>query len=168
MTTYINIFGGPGIGKSNAAMKLSRDMNISGKKVEYVTEFAKDLVWEDRDKTLSIQPYVTIKQYRNLIRLDGVVDYVVTDAPILMGNVYGKLYSNMPYSYYKFILDLHNRMDTININLIRRFPYKSYGRHQTEDEAKQIDNMIKDMLLEYDVNFVEMYPDEICFDRFDL
>lgn len=165
MTKFINIFGGPGIGKSNAAMFISREMNISGKKVEFVPEFAKDLVWENRKKTLSIQPYVTMKQYRNLIRLDGVVDYVVTDAPILMGIVYAKLYSNMPQSYYDFVFDLHTQMDSINVNLIREFSYQTYGRNQSEEDAKLIDKMIKNMLDDYKVNYFESIPSKLRFDE---
>ena len=81
MTKYINIFGGPGAGKSTTAALLFAEMKSGGFKVELVTEVAKDFVWEDRSTTLSIQPYITIKQHRNLVRLKGKVDYVITDAP---------------------------------------------------------------------------------------
>lgn len=81
MTTFINLFGGPGTGKSTAAASLFAEMKKKGMDVELVTEVAKDFVWEERQKTLEIQPYITVKQYRNLFRLKGKVDYVITDAP---------------------------------------------------------------------------------------
>jgi len=58
MTKYINIFGGPGAGKSTTAALLFAEMKSGGFKVELVTEVAKDFVWEDRSTTLSIQPYI--------------------------------------------------------------------------------------------------------------
>lgn len=60
MTTYVNIFGGPGVGKSTTAADLFVAMKKAGYNVELVTEVAKDFVWEDRSTTLTIQPYITI------------------------------------------------------------------------------------------------------------
>jgi predicted ATPase len=100
MTKFINIFGGPGVGKSTTTAALFSVMKMSGYNVELVTEVAKDFVWEDRATTLTIQPYITIKQFRNLIRLKGKVEYVITDAPILLGCVYADKYApHLPSSY---------------------------------------------------------------------
>ena len=147
MTTYINFFGGPGVGKSTAALDLALYMKKSGFKCELVTEVAKDLVYENRHTTLSIQPYVTIKQYRNLARLNNCVDYVITDGPILMGCVYAKIHqSDLPDSYIEFIKDLHLSMHTINVLLERKFKYQTYGRLQTYEDAILIDKEIKKFL----------------------
>lgn len=62
MTMYVNLFGGPGAGKSTTAASLFAEMKKLGKNVELVTEVAKDFVWEERQKTLEIQPYITVKQ----------------------------------------------------------------------------------------------------------
>jgi deoxyadenosine/deoxycytidine kinase len=149
MTKYVNIFGGPGVGKSTAAASLFVEMKKLGLKVELVTEVAKDFVWEDRLTTLSIQPYITIKQFRNLVRLKGKVDYVITDAPILLGCVYADKYApTLPSSYKNFIVDLHRyELDpSINIVLQRSFKYDSTGRYQNEDQAKELDRDILKVL----------------------
>lgn len=162
MTKFINIFGGPGVGKSTAALSVTRELKISGISVELVTEVAKDFVWEKRSKTLDIQPYVTIKQYRNLIRLDNEVDYVVTDAPILMGIVYADIYNpTLPKSYDLLLTDLHNDMDTINILLVREFEYQTYGRNQDENGAIDIDKRIYKMLEASNANYSLIKPTEI-------
>lgn len=146
MTVFINLYGGPGAGKSTAAASLFAEMKKMGKNVELVTEVAKDFVWEERNKTLEIQPYITVKQYRNLYRLKGKVDYVITDAPILMGCVYAELYANdLPRSYKDMTVDLHREVlnPRVDIYLERAYAYNSNGRYQTEQQAIAIDAMIE-------------------------
>lgn len=167
MTKYVNIFGGPGVGKSTTAAGLFIEMKKSGYKVELVTEVAKDFVWEDRSTTLSIQPYITIKQFRNLIRLKGKVDYVITDAPILLGHVYADKYApTLPLSYKQFILDLHNQELNPNVNLLlnRSFSYDETGRYQNETVAKEIDQDIEDMLVSTNCRFTKVNPKTTSID----
>lgn len=164
MTVYINIFGGPGVGKSTTAASLFVEMKRQNMNVELVTEVAKDFVWEDRSTTLSIQPYITIKQFRNLVRLKGKVDYVITDAPILLGCVYADRYApNLPASYKQFIVDLHKQeLDpSVNIVLQRTFQYDSTGRYQTEDEAKELDIDIMRVLNDNSVRWRSVYQNDI-------
>ena len=161
MTLYVNIFGGPGTGKSTTAASLFVEMKRLALKVELVTEVAKDFVWEDRMTTLSIQPYITIKQFRNLIRLKDKVDYVITDAPILMGCVYSDMFTpHLPVSYKQFIIDLHNQElnPSINIQLQRSFKYDTTGRYQTEDQAKEIDSRIANVLSETGTDILSISP----------
>lgn len=149
MTKYINLFGGPGVGKSTTAAAIFVEMKRRGMNVELVTEVAKDFVWEGRMKTLDIQPYVTIKQFRNLYRLKGKVDYVITDAPILLGCIYADKYApTLPASYKQLIVDLHKQeLDpSVNIVLERLFDYDSNGRYQSEEEALQLDRDIQNIL----------------------
>jgi predicted ATPase len=161
MTKYINLFGGPGTGKSTTAAALFVEMKKAGYKVELVTEVAKDFVWEDRATTLTIQPYITIKQFRNLVRLKGKVDYVITDAPILLGCVYADLYaSHLPASYKQFILDLHKQeLDpSVNIVLRRAFEYDATGRYQNKDQAEGIDLAISEVLQSNSIRWTPLNP----------
>lgn len=156
MTTYINLLGGPGAGKSTIAYGLVYTMNISGISAELVPEFAKDLVWEKRHKTLDIQPYVSMKQFRNLKRLDGQVDYVVTDGCILKDAIYAKMYApELEQSYYDLLLSLHKQLgNSINILLERKHAYSTTGRLQNEQEADSIHNSIKSYLSQNNINYI--------------
>lgn len=163
MTTFINIFGGPGSGKSTTAARLFHEMKIAGYDVELVTEVAKDLTWEKRIETLKIQPYVTIKQYRNLVRLKGKVDYVISDSPIVLGLVYADLYNmDLPKSYWDFIRDLHDEIlePSINVLLRRSFKYQENGRNQNEEGAIELDEMIADKVKHLS-NVLHLRPDEV-------
>ena len=147
-TTYINLFGGPGVGKSTLAAELFYKKKRQGDNVEIVTEFAKDLVWENRTSTLANQPYVTCKQYRNLKRLQGKVRYVITDAPVLLGAIYGKIWNpELGLPWENFVQWMHNDLgDSENFVLTRRHNYDPNGRLQTAQEAKSIDARIPDLL----------------------
>lgn len=148
MTTFINLFGGPGTGKSTAAAEIFAIMKAQNKSVELVTEVAKDFTWENRQDTLAIQPYVSMKQYRNLQRVNGKVEYVVTDSPLLKDKIYADLFApTLPGSYWTLLEDLHNDLGKhINILLTRNFEYAPEGRNQTLQEAKNIDERLASML----------------------
>lgn len=140
----INLYGGPGVGKSTIAASLFAAMKWRKMNVEYVTEYAKDLVWEGRHGLLSDQLYITAKQNRRLKRLEGQVDWAITDSPLLLGHIYaGK---DTPESYHRVVDDTYNSYVNINVRLLRRKDYVKIGRMQTEDEAKEIDDQIHRML----------------------
>ena len=94
MTKVINLFGGPGAGKSTTAAGLFYEMKVRDIKCELVTEYAKDMTYEKRTNILSDQLYILAKQNRKLIRLVGEVDYIITDSPLLIGLMY------VPVNYY--------------------------------------------------------------------
>ena len=47
-TVVINLFGGPGAGKSTCAMEICSELKKHGLSAEYVQEYAKELVYENR------------------------------------------------------------------------------------------------------------------------
>jgi len=89
-TKVVNLFGGPGVGKSVLAAGLTYEIASRGVHVELVDEFAKQLTWEDRRTELENQVYVFAQQHRKIQRLVGKVPFVVTDSPLLSGIVYTK------------------------------------------------------------------------------
>jgi len=160
MTTYINLFGGPGVGKSTLAAELFARFKKQGKSVELVTEFVKDLVWENRQSTLEIQPYVSMKQFRNLVRLRGKVDYVITDSPLIKDLVYARRYApDLPQAYHELLFRLHESLvDSINILLSREWEYDRVGRYQDEDQARELDAELRFMLELHEVDYYECSP----------
>lgn len=150
MTTIINFFAGPGAGKSTLAAGLFYEMKMRGKNVELVTEFAKDLVWEERHKTIMNQPYIFGKQYNRIMRLIDKVDYIITDSPLLMLCLYAS--ENCPASFINSVIDISETFDNINYFVERVKPYEHIGRIQTFEEAKIIDGRIL-KLLEANVDY---------------
>lgn len=145
-TTIINLFAGPGTGKSTTAAGIFHFMKLAGVNAELVTEFPKDLVWAERFSCLSCQPYIFGEQYYRLYRLLDKVKFIITDSPILLSIVYNKDY---PASFNKAVIDIFNSMNNWNFYLKRgSHPYNPKGRSQTLKEAEQIDEGIVRALLD--------------------
>lgn len=139
----VNLYGGPGTGKSTTAAMVFSLLKQKGVNAEYVPEFAKDLTWHGRQETLRDQVYVLGKQHHKLFMLSEQVDVVVTDSPILLTLYYGKDHFE---SLRELALDLYLTYDNYDIFLKRSKPYNPRGRNQTEEEAKNIDLEIERIL----------------------
>ena len=168
MSKIINLFGGPGIGKSTQASGLYTEMKKHHMSVEYTYEFPKEVAWEGNISQLRDQFFITANQHRNISRLYGKVDYIIVDSPIILGCFYEQRYGNdYPASFYastglsKFIWSLFKQYDNINILLTRNDEtYDPNGRMQDLDEAREIDKDIKETLLINNIPFVEFLVNE--------
>lgn len=154
-TTIINIFGGPGIGKSTAACAVYYNLKMRGISCEYVPEFAKELVYKNDLETLENQFYVSAVQYERIRALIGKVVYIITDSPVLQGLVYD---TQKLYGFDKVLNDIHDRAHSINI-LLRRdesMEYSAEGRVQTGGEALWFDKEIENMLRECGIHYASI------------
>lgn len=147
----INLIGAPCSGKSTAAAELFVRLKKKHINCELVTEYAKDLTWEQRYDILDRQVYILAKQYNRLKRLEDKVDYAITDSPLLLSIVYDYKSTYLPL----LAEELHNEFDNMNFFL----PIKKYnetGRNQTYEEAIQIERRILRMLQEYKISYTIM------------
>lgn len=144
----INIYGGPGIGKSTSALGLTYKLKLRHINAEYLSEYAKSLTHNDRLKTLKNQSYVTVKQLDKQYALMDKYEVVVTDTSILLGLIpeYAG-FGNTP-SFESWILECYNLFDNLNIYLERNLniPYQETGRSQKKDASLMIDNQVKTLL----------------------
>ena len=159
----INLFGGPGIGKSTQASGLFTEMKKHHMNVEYTYEFPKEVAWEGNVSQLRDQFFITANQHRNISRLYGKVEYIIVDSPIILGCFYEQRYGDgYPASFYsmtglsKFLWALFGQYNNINILLTRNNDtYDPNGRLQNLEEAQEIDNDIRETLLINNIPFVE-------------
>lgn len=143
----INLFAGPGAGKSTTAAGIFYKMKMAGVNCEYVHEEAKEFTWEKRHMTLGCQPYIFAKQMRNIWRLQGQVDIAITDSPILLSHIYVKD-GEWPDSFFSAITDIFNQFTNVNFFLRRKKTYNPVGRNQTFEESLEIDQKILDLLVD--------------------
>ena len=90
-TLIVNLYGGPGTGKSSGAAYIFSKLKMAGIDAEYVTEFAKDKVWENNTEAFKCQFYISGKQAFRISRCFGKVDVIITDSPIVLGKIYADL-----------------------------------------------------------------------------
>lgn len=158
-THIVNLYGGPGTGKSTTAAGVFSLLKLHGINCEYVPEFAKDLTWEKREHTLTNQRYVWGKQHHRLFRLDGQVDVIITDSPLFLSVVYSKVYNFDNPSFIDAVIESHFEFSNLNFMLERVKEYNPNGRHQSEDEAKGLDNIIMNALDEYGIHYSTIVAD---------
>ena len=142
-TIVVNFFAGPGTGKSTTMAHVFAELKWKGIDCEMVTEYAKDKVWEGSAHILANQFYVSGKQYHKLRRINGKVEVILTDSPILLGIHYG---SNEPQEFKDLLVKYHNSFNNFNVFLKRVKPYNPNGRLQTEDKAKEIDEELYNLV----------------------
>lgn len=161
-TTIINLYGGPGTGKSTSAAYLYYLLKIEHKNAELVREYVKDWAWEGRHISVNDQIYFLGKQSRRESMLYGKVDWVVTDSPVWMNSYYASHYCTdiiahgvnmLVKAFYQQVKDEGH--EHIHVFLKRTKPYMAEGRYQTEEEAKGIDVGVKAMLIDNSVPFIE-------------
>lgn len=147
----INLFGGPGAGKSTTAAGLFWLLKNRGMRVELVTEYAKALAWANRGEELTDQFYIYAKQHHRQHVLKGQVDFVVTDSPLLLPLLYNQ---TEPPSFREYVIDNWHRYDNVNYFIERVKPYIQLGRFQQQLEADALGKRTHAMLLDLNVSFV--------------
>lgn len=143
----INLWNGPGAGKSTTAAGLFYYMKTAGKKVELVTEFAKELVYEEDASRIRNSLVLLGEQTLRLHRLDGKVDYAITDSPLPLNAVYARPPFDQPW-FFTACNEAFRIYDNVNYLIQRVKPYQAYGRYQNEEQARELDKIVEAKLAE--------------------
>ena len=106
----VNLYGGPGSGKSTGAAYIFSKLKMAGVNAELVTEFAKEKVWEESKAVFENQAYIFGKQYFRISRCADQVDVIVTDSPLLLSVIY----NNDPVLGEEFNTVVRKVMDSYN------------------------------------------------------
>ncbi len=157
MTKVINLYGGPGTGKSTTAAGIFYLLKCEGVNCEMAREYAKEVVWEGRRHLLAQQIYVFAKQLKLLNDLDGKVDYIISDSPLILSSIYGITF---PHDFHSLVLHEFKRFENINYYLKRDKTYEPAGRVQDEDEAYEIDFQIREYLEEHSIEHEEIVSND--------
>lgn len=157
----INFFGGPGIGKSGIAAGVFYRMKEANLSVELVSEYAKELVFEERKKVLEQdQLYVFALQHRKLYRIFNCYDYIIIDSPVLLSYLY---YDEEKSFYSKdvfknLVTDVFDKYPNYNFLLTRNgdHRFEQEGRVQTYEQSLHIDHKIKNFLDDHKYKYYTM------------
>ena len=154
-TFVINCFGGPGTGKSVTAMGLTSLLKRLGVSCEYVSEYVKGHVWDNNQRALSCQPTIFGDQLDELHKLDGKVDFIITDSPLPINLLHDGF--GVTEHYKAWIVEVFNMFDNINILLTvdrKKIPYEQQGRYESAKRAKEMDKENNQMLIDNNIPFV--------------
>jgi hypothetical protein len=136
----INLYGGPGIGKSTVSSIVFSELKIRGFNVEIVHEYAKELVYEGfdlREADSNFQYRIIMEQLRRELLFQNKVEYIITDSPLFL---------NAFYSKEKRALNLargHDSSENFHFYLVRSNEhFEGRGRSHSEKESLSIDKQM--------------------------
>jgi len=151
----INLFGGPGAGKSTTAAWVFSELKRRHISVEHVNEYVKGWAYMNRKINKYDQLYLFGKQHQMEYKfLVNGVSHIITDSPCLLSAVYADINGSKELSEHLGEICKIYEADypSLNIYLDRgNKPYDPNGRWQTEDQARDLDIKIR----EYVVRFTE-------------
>lgn len=163
-TTIVNVWGGPGIGKTTAAAELFVMMKKRGMSVELAHEYAKARVYRQHPIKKYDEIYTFAKQLHIESPMYGQVEYIVTDRPLAMSAVYARACGDRTGVAAAVEACIKEQMrDGISHKdflLRRKTTYNPEGRFHTEEQAVEIDRLCK----EYRPDLIEINgPYEILY-----
>jgi len=171
----INLWGGPGVGKSTRAASLFSDIKRfmidvpenERLSVELVREYAKEHAWEGRKISGYDQLIITSEQLRREdMLLKNGVDLIVTDSPIHLGQFYANHYDLPCGEQIGKIADhFEQTYPSINIFLDREGRvYDPKETYESANEASNIDRQIFCFLFDNSFEYHRASQDENLFD----
>lgn len=158
-TIVVNLFGEPSAGKSTCAMDITAQLKRHGINAEYVSEFAKDKVYENNGEVFKHQEYLFGKQSFKMGRVKDKVQVIVVDSPLILCAVYNKN-EVLGEAFDKTVINVFNSYKNRNYLLTRHHSYENEGRFQNEDEAKVVRKEIIDKLAKYRIKYKEIASTE--------
>jgi len=149
-TICVNLFAGAGAGKSTCASGVFTLLKHHNVNAELITEYAKDLVWEERLHLNRSDLEIFTEQLKRQHRLKGKVDVMVTDSPILLSSVYIEPIDEL---FHATVMREFKKYNNFNFFIKRVKPYMQIGRAETKNGAKAIDDKVVQFLDREQVQF---------------
>lgn len=152
-TVVINLAAGPSAGKSVLAAEVFATLKKQGLSVELAHEWVKKWAWEGKSPAgWSNAIYIFAKQLKTEAILYGKVDVVVTDSPLGLPAIYEAMYDSGSTAIFELYKSVRKRqreegiVHNLDLCLMRQHPYQTDGRYETEDQARRVDQLIRQML----------------------
>ena len=145
-------------------------LNLHHKSVEIIPDYAKSLVWQKNFEVLKNQYFIAQRQFEMINLLDGQVQFLITECSLPQVLYYNENYDDNICDISKTrtqILDWYGQHDNINI-LVERGDkkYVHTGRFQDEEQARDIDRGLHQLLLREKLPFTSLAPDIASINAF--
>nr|WP_304746976.1 hypothetical protein [Rhodoferax sp.] len=162
-TKVINVIGGPGCDKSLFSSAIILYLNLHHKTVENIPDYAKSLVWQKDFEALKNQYQIAQRQFQMIELMDGQVQFLVTECSLPQVLYYNEHYAENICDVAKTrlkILEWYKQHNNVNI-LVERGDkkYVHTGRFQDEDQARNIDRVIRQTLTHEGMKYTILPPD---------
>ena len=155
MTRRINLYGGPGVGKSTLAARVFAHLKQAGTDIELVQEFVKQYVYAGRRIAGWDYVHTFARQFEaehHLLR--GGVQQIVTDSPLLLQCIYARLHGcPVAESLVSICQEFDREYPSVNLFVQRQTRFTTKGRWEDEQEAARIDAVVETTLKHLDIEY---------------
>lgn len=159
----VNFLGEPSCGKSTAAAYVFSKLKMSGISCEYISEFAKDKVYEENKTVFDHQEYIFGKQSFKMDRVAGKVDVIITDSPLILSALYNTD-KTLGEHFNDVVLHKFNSYENYTYLLKRQHGYENGGRLQNEQQAEELRNDLVRMLSKYNIKYQQVNSNIVSYD----
>lgn len=149
MAVLVNIFGGPGVGKTTIAAEVFIELSKWGKTVHLMQEKSKVDAWLKKPPTLEDQVRYLAETYDEQAKLlrNGRPEVILSDSPVALVGIYtdlnGGLMGNATHLAKSIMtIALGDHSKELPFLLERMGEYVEDGRFQSEVDAKRLDRDI--------------------------
>lgn len=148
--TLINLYGGPGAGKSTVALSVAGEMRRQGYSVELVAEDIKYNIYANNYSIFENQVKILGDQIQRLHSMDNKVKYAVLDSPLLQQTVYTE---DAPESFKDLVRNINGTFKAISFFVARGdFEFEQKGRIHNKEQSLVLDRLIMDELDRNNIN----------------
>ncbi len=157
----VNLFAGPGVGKSTTGAVLYGMLSMASYRAEYVPEFAKFLTWQKHEAALRDQLYLFAKQDHRLeVLRNAPLDFVIMDGPLPNSSLYLKGRDYFP-SFENLVMEVFASYENVNFFLDRNraVTYQQDGRNESPEEAQELCARTLELLEKYQVPYSRVSVD---------
>lgn len=164
MKRRVNLFGGPGVGKSTLAAQIFARLKREGADIELVQERFKRYVYEGR----TIDPWDYVLTFGRQFDaeyhiLKAGVQRIVTDSPLLLQCIYAQ---HQGCRVHRELRTISRRFDedfpALNIYVRRQFDYEEAGRYEGKEQAIEMDKLVEEILDGQDIAYTSIRPAYQC------
>lgn len=142
----VNLFGGPGSGKTTFAASLFGALKRRGVEAACPEERAKLALWAGQGWVLDEQTILVSETWKIFCMLANNVDVIISDSPLLLASTYGG--AREDDGFHRHVHSLHRRLQRLNIFVTRDLQraYDHNGRRESAEAAASLDLRILETL----------------------
>lgn len=159
----INIVGAPSAGKSTLASELFVYFKKQHKNTEYINEYVKNLVWQNKIEKINDQFYIARNQYKimkSVYSNIGEEGIIICDSPLVLSAFYNqynpKNMSNIEKTS-DFIFEKNKEFQEDNMYLFLKrdtsIPYSNIGRIHDLNQSIEIENQLEKFMNDNNIKY---------------
>ena len=158
----INLFGGPGTGKSTLAAGVFTKLRQHGTSCALVTEWLKIWAYEGR----VVHDFDQVFSFANQLHLEKELllytGMIISDSPLFLQCMYADQHAKLVANdLWNIARTYESQYPSINFYVERMGPYEQHGRYEDKKRALNMDDYIQAQLIANDITTIHIQRTDI-------